>query len=124
MHTPPLWRGRWKIIAMELWDEAYLNLVVPAHISFDDEAQGNFQFGAVEGGLDCRFSEPDGRARVDFSWEGFDDADSSSGRGWAELAPDGQLNGRLYIHNGDDSAFHATRDVRNATKSHPKARRK
>ncbi len=32
-----------------------------------------------------------------------------SGRGWAALNPDGTLEGHLYFHLGDDSAFRAER---------------
>jgi hypothetical protein len=31
-----------------------------------------------------------------------------SGRGWATLALDGTLSGRLFFHMGDDSSFRAT----------------
>jgi len=32
-----------------------------------------------------------------------------SGRGWAALQPDGTLEGHIYFHLGDDSAFRAER---------------
>jgi hypothetical protein len=32
-----------------------------------------------------------------------------SGRGWAALNPDGALEGHIYFHLGDDSAFRAER---------------
>jgi len=44
---------------------------------------GRFGFIAVEGYLDCRDTEPDGRPGVEFTWEGSDDGDPASGRGWA-----------------------------------------
>ena len=46
--------------------------------------------------------------RLEFSWEGFDEGDSVSGRGWAILEGD-KLNGRIYFHMGDDSSFVAVR---------------
>ena len=32
-----------------------------------------------------------------------------TGRGWAALNPDGTLEGHIYFHLGDDSAFRAER---------------
>lgn len=49
----------------------------------------------------------DGQQWVEFSWEGNDEGDQVSGRGWAQLADDGTLDGHLYFHLGDDSSFHA-----------------
>jgi hypothetical protein len=108
MKTPSSWRGRWRITEMELWEQDFLDLVVPAHITFDDDAMGSFQFGAVDGWLDCRFSTRDGLSFVEFSWEGNDDSDASCGRGWAKLLPEVGREGRLFIHQGDDSSFKAT----------------
>lgn len=100
--------GAWRILSMELWDRDYLDLEVPAHITFGRDRLGSFQFGAVEGGIDYRLSESDGLAKVEFSWEGFNDRDASSGRGCAILA-DIQLKGRFFFHNGDESEFMAVR---------------
>ena len=60
---------------------------------------------AVQGSLDCRF-EAD---RVEFSWVGDDEGDPANGRGWAEIAENGKLEGRIYFHLGDDSSFVAKR---------------
>ena len=46
-------------------------------------------------------------AGVEFSWQGSDEGDDTSGRGWAALNPDGTLEGHLFFHLGDDSAFRA-----------------
>jgi hypothetical protein len=45
--------GRWNIISMSTWDDDYLNEKVQAFIEFDDKG-GSFQFGYVEGFMDCR----------------------------------------------------------------------
>lgn len=76
-------------------------MIVPAHVTLDADGLGHFQLIAVEGGIDCRF---DGD-RVEFSWVGDDDGHVTNGRGWAELAKDGRLRGRIYFHQGDDSSF-------------------
>ena len=113
--------GRWRITEMELWDRDDLDLVVPAFIEFDREGMGEFQFIAVQGCLDCRFSERGGMPAVEFSWEGQDDGDDSLGRGWAILR-DGKLEGRWLFHRGDDSWFLATKLSRSARKP-PSTRR-
>jgi hypothetical protein len=48
--------GYWKITKMEVWGQAYVDLVVPAFVEFemeDDHLMGQFQFGTVVGWLDC-----------------------------------------------------------------------
>ena len=107
--------GRWRITEMELWDRKDLDLVAPAFIEFDRDGKGEFQFIAVQGCLDCRFSERGGMPAVEFSWEGQDEGDESLGRGWAILC-DGKLEGRWFFHRGDDSWFLATKLSRSATK--------
>lgn len=49
----------------------------------------------------------DRRPGVEFSWQGHDEGDPASGRGWATLEAEGSLRGRIYFHLGDDSGFHA-----------------
>ena len=47
----------------------------------------------------------DGSACAEFSWEGNDENDPASGRGWVVLGTAGRLVGHFYIHNGDDTGF-------------------
>lgn len=108
--TPKEFAGAWRITEMEVWGPDYLDLVVPAHITFDDESMGTFQFGTVRGWLDCRWTTRDRKAAVEFSWEGENDRDPGCGRGWAALDSDGKLRGRVFIHRGDNSEFVAERD--------------
>lgn len=96
---------------MELWDRAYLDLEGPAHITFDGDRLGSFRFGAVAGWIDYRLGTRDGKSAVEFSWEGRNDSDHSGGRGWATIDDD-RIIGRLFFHNGDDSAFVALRESR------------
>jgi hypothetical protein len=103
--APKKFAGKWLITETEVWDEDALDLVVSAHLTIETDGLGRFQMIDVQGGLDCRF---DGD-RVEFSWIGDDDGSDASGRGWAEIAKDGTLRGRLYFHQGDDSAFVARR---------------
>jgi hypothetical protein len=98
--------GRWRIFEMEQWDRDYIDMVVPGHFEFEEDGLGHFQFGTVQGELDCRLEGEGPQSRIDFSWQGQNDNDEGCGRGWAELR-DGQLYGRLFIHLGDDSWFKA-----------------
>jgi hypothetical protein len=71
--------GKWRIVEMELWDTDYLDMVEPAYIRFDPRAGGEFVFGTVTGGLDCRHTGES----VDFTWQGNSEMDEASGSGWA-----------------------------------------
>jgi hypothetical protein len=96
--------GTWRIIEMEQWDQDFIDLVVPGYITFSEDHLGEFQFGAVHGDLDYRLASYQETERLEFSWEGEDEMDPVSGRGWA-IIEDGQLQGRIYFHEGDDSGF-------------------
>lgn len=100
--------GRWQIVSMTEWDEDYLNEEVEAYIEFSADNLGSFQFGYVQGDIDYRPTDRDGKHCVDFSWEGGDGADGTplTGRGWAVLEGD-ELNGMIFIHCGDESGFTA-----------------
>lgn len=100
--------GTFHIVEMDQWDEDFLNLVTRAYMQLNADGTGRFQFGAVHGVMDCRWTERDGKPALDFSWEGFDEGDPVTGRGWALLDGD-MLNGHLYFHMGDDSGFVAKR---------------
>ncbi|MDA2929191.1 hypothetical protein MYX84_04445 [Acidobacteria bacterium AH-259-O06] len=48
--------GTWRIIETELWDSEALDLLGPAHITFEDNEFGELQLIAIEGGIDYRVS--------------------------------------------------------------------
>lgn len=98
--------GKWRITEMERWDQDAIDLVGPAFIEFGGQG-GQFRFIAVDGRMHCQHMTKNGRPHVEFTWEGNDECDPTSGRGWAKLKKDGTLTGRIYIHRGDDSAFKA-----------------
>jgi len=101
--------GRWRITEMDNWDQEAVDLVQPGFVEFGDDGLGNLGFIAVAGELDCRDADRDGRPCVEFSWQGSDEGDEVCGRGWAALSPDGMLEGHIYFHLGDESAFRAER---------------
>jgi hypothetical protein len=117
--------GRWRIIEMELWDQDAIDLLGPAFIEFGPDNAGSFRFIAVEGWMDVRPSPRDGLPGVDFTWDGYDEGDRTTGRGWATLGSDGALTGRIFIHLGDDSSFAAVpeQDSRTPSSRPPRRRR-
>lgn len=102
-------KGSWRISEMELWDTEAIELLGPGYFTFGDDRSGEFQFIAVRGWIDCRYSTQDGLPLVEFSWRGDDEGSEASGRGWATIEHDGTLAGRIFFHQGDDSAFTAKR---------------
>jgi hypothetical protein len=102
--------GRWRIVAMELWDAEAIDLVGPGFMELGRDRLGRLGFIAVEGQLDWREIARDGCPGVEFTWEGADDGDPVCGRGWAVLSGEDTLEGRIFFHLGDDSGFQAVRD--------------
>ena len=101
--------GAWRIVEMDLWDPEAIDLLGPGFIQVGADRSGQFRFIAVQGWMDCHHGQRDGRPCVEFTWEGDDDGDPASGRGWAALDEDGSLRGHIYFHLGDDSGFRAVR---------------
>jgi hypothetical protein len=108
--------GYWRITEMEQWDREFIDLVVPGYVKFDKHDIGDFQFGAVNGHMDCKIETEGGESRIEFTWEGYDELDQCSGCGWAAIH-DGRLFGRLYIHLGDDSWFKAEKKQQNNSRN-------
>jgi len=103
-------RGRWRIAEMDAWSDEDMDLVEPAHITFEGDHDGSIAFVAVTGQLDVRYGSRDGSACAEFSWEGFDDTSPTSGRGWVAFGTAGRLVGHVFIHNGDDAGFVALQE--------------
>ncbi len=93
---------------MELWTAEDLDLLGPDHLTLERDGSGDVSFVAIDAGFDYRVVQRDGRPAVEFSFEGSDEGDRISGRGWAVLEGD-ELQGRVFIHHGDDSSFVARR---------------
>lgn len=98
---------------MSEWDQDYVDMEVPGHITFAASGQGHFQFGLVMGQMDWRQHGQ----RGEFTWAGSCESDEMNGRGHATLVGN-ELHGRLYIHLGDDTAFRAVRQARPAVGRH------
>src|SRR5690606_8677074 len=52
--------GNWRIVEMDNWDNAFLDLVEQAHLSFTGATDGEIAFGALKGFLDVRYGARDG----------------------------------------------------------------
>ena len=102
--------GEWHIVEMEQWDREDLDLLGPACLTLDRRGHGTMRFVAIEARVDYRPGVRDGLPAVEFSFDGNDEGDRISGRGWAVLMA-GTLRGRVFLHDGDESAFSATRRV-------------
>lgn len=97
--------GKWRIVAMPDYVEDYPDMLEPAYILFEDKGAGEFVFGCVTGQI---FAGGAGRA-LEFSWQGNNEMDEVQGQGWAELQPDGSLNGAVCFQGGDETNFSARR---------------
>jgi hypothetical protein len=98
---------------MEVWGREYLDMEVEAFIELGTDNVGRFQFGLVQGDIHYVVVERDGCPAVEWSWVGVDENDEVAGRGWAVVNRD-KLEGRIFIHRGDHSAFLARRSAKTA----------
>jgi len=105
--------GTWRIIEMDAWDIDAIGLTGPAFIAVEADGLGSFRFIAVEAQLD--WGTHQATARIEFTWDGEDEGDHVSGRGWAQVDDDGSLRGHIYFHLGEDSGFRAVRESTAAT---------
>jgi hypothetical protein len=101
--------GRWLIESMDQWDRDFIDEEVRGYFEFDARGSGSFQFGCVQGQIDYRLGERDGKPAVEFSWDGHEEMDPAQGRGWLVLEGD-ELKGMIFIHHGDESGIVLSRD--------------
>lgn len=111
--------GRWLIESMDQWDRDFIDEEVRGYFEFDSKNSGDFHFGYVQGRIDYRLGERDGKPVVEFSWEGHDESEAILGRGWLVLEGD-QLKGMVYMHFGDESGIVLKREPEKKPKK-PKA---
>ena len=98
--------GKWTIHSMEVWEEDFIDFNGPAVFAVEENGTGYFEFGAVETEIDCRVESIGEVERLEFSFEGEDEGDPVSGRGWAKV--DGsEMNGRIHAYPIDTGCTHA-----------------
>ena len=100
--------GRWQIASMDEWDVDYMEEEGPAFIEYGADQMGEFQFGLTSDNIDYRITERGGQPTIEWTWEGMDEMDPCTGRGWAVLEGD-ELHGMIFFHQGDESGFVARR---------------
>jgi hypothetical protein len=98
-------KGRWKIVWMEMWDQDFVDEEVPGHVTLGDKGPGEFQFGYVYGSF--AWSVKNGR--IDALWEGNDEMDPAHGDIRCEIQQ-GELYGTIGLFDGGRSAFRAVRE--------------
>jgi hypothetical protein len=116
--TRPL--GEFRITHTDQWDQDFVDAEVEGFIHFEKGGTGEFHFGYVSGSMDCRPAEREGKPGIEWSWDGNDEMEGVSGRGWAILEPDGSIRGEIFIHGGDSSEFTAVKKVQENKIQRPK----
>ncbi len=96
--------GRWLIESMDQWDRSFIDEDARGYCELDASSSGSFAFGHVQGQIDYRMGERDGRPTVEFSWNGCDEMTPAQGRGWLLLEGD-PLKGMFFIHCGEESGI-------------------
>jgi hypothetical protein len=96
--------GHWQIEASSLWDDESLHLFGTAYLKIRPNGFGEFVVGALEADIDWHARDDSSPPCVDFSFEGNDDGEPVSGRGWARCTGDA-LQAEIFIHRGDRSAL-------------------
>jgi hypothetical protein len=106
---------------MEVWEAAYVNLAGPGQFRINRDGSGFMQFGVVEAALDCRMEQIGPIERLEFTFQGVDEEEAISGRGWLTVSGDA-MTGRICFHRGENSRFTATRQLQEeaSTPSTPK----
>jgi len=106
MRIPEAYVGKWRITHMDQWDQDFVDLVTAGHVTVRKDGTGGLQFGAVQGEMDCRIEDTGRGPVLGFTWDGSDECDPASGRGWVKVNGK-QMEGHLFFHLGEDSAFTA-----------------
>jgi hypothetical protein len=101
--------GMWHIFEMEMWDEDYFNMEVQAYIEINSKGNGEFQFGLVSGYIDGEIINDAEAEKLDFTWEGNDESDATSGSGWLKMKEKDIIEGKIKFHMGEISKFSAKR---------------
>jgi hypothetical protein len=109
MSIPKEYIGRWRLVEMSAWEQEYIDEIVPGRIVIRRNATGEFQFGCVQGEMDCSMDAIGKEHFLGFSWEGSDEADPASGRGWLVVAGR-EMTGKICFHHGDESDVKAVKE--------------
>lgn len=103
--------GYWRITKMSEWDKEYCDMDVKAYMKIDNRRSGEFQFGLVQGSMDGEFKKTPAGLLFDFTFEGNDECDNTSGDGWMKVKEDDTAEGEIRFHGGDKSQFWAKKKL-------------
>ena len=98
--------GRWRITSMEMGDKDFVDEEVPGFIEFKKHGPGEFHFGYVRCDIDWQEAELGDEPAAEFRFQGFDELEPTSGRGWTMLE-DGTISGVIIFFQREESAFTA-----------------
>ena len=96
--------GKYRMTSMDMWDQDFVDAKVPGYIKFSKGGAGDFHFGHVQCDIDWRKTERDDNPAAEFSFDGIDEMEPTSRRGWV-VFKDGTLEGQFMFHHGDESGF-------------------
>lgn len=102
--TDNQFNGKWEIVEMRAWAKKFIDLVEPGYIEFGNAKRGSLHFICIYADIDYQI---DKNNKVIFSFQGDDEGNLISGRGFAKIKH-GNLHGRIFIHKGDEFDFTAT----------------
>lgn len=94
---------------MSNWDNEFMDEETQAFNVFAAGGRGEFHFGHVLCGIDWRPEQRRSGPGIAFTFDGYNEIDPTTGRGWAAVQSGGTLKCHLYFRQGDASAFCATR---------------
>ena len=109
--------GIYEITHMDQWAQDFVDIEVPGFIRIDPHGQGEFQFGYVHGEMTVMFTERNGKTAAEWTWQGNDEMDPASGRGWSVLQAEGRLEGEIVFLDGDSSGFSAEQKAKSGRKT-------
>ncbi len=115
-------RGTWRITDSEVWDSEALDSEGPAHLAFGAGGAGTLNFAGIIATIDYRVTRRSGPTRVEFTWEGSQEQEQVSGRGWAELDAN-RINGQRFIHLGDETRFSGRRRLEATQRNRARSQR-
>ena len=106
--------GRCEIVETEVWGKDALDLEEKAYFTIGSReayrAYGHWRMIAMEADLDFLITLIQGIPHFEFSWYGSTTPRKrGNGRGWGILKSKDRIEGRIFIHRGDDSSFVAVR---------------
>ena len=99
--------GTWRITKMSEWSNDYVNEEVQAFIKIEKSGMGEFHFGLVQGSMCGNFKKNEEGMIFDFTFEGTDECEQTSGDGWMKINADATAEGEIRFHLGDMSKFWA-----------------